>query len=77
MRCPLAVRLTVEQHLQHVERLMFPQAEVALAEQLENLRDERQALNDQLLGSLVVSGRGVLAPRGRPWHHVSGTSSPA
>jgi hypothetical protein len=32
---PRAVRLTVEQHVQHDERQRFPQAEVALAEQLE------------------------------------------
>jgi hypothetical protein len=29
---------------------MFPQAEVALAEQLEDLRDEMQDLKDLLLG---------------------------
>jgi hemerythrin superfamily protein len=45
-----ALRLTVEQHIQHEERQMFPQAEVALAAQLEDLRDEMQDLKDHLLG---------------------------
>jgi len=45
-----ALRLTVEQHVQHEERQMFPQAEVALAEQLEDLRDEMQDIKEQLLG---------------------------
>ena len=45
-----ALRLTVEQHVQHEERQLFPQAEVALAEQLEDLRDEMQDIKDLLLG---------------------------
>ena len=45
-----ALRLTVEQHIQDEERQMFPQAEVALEEQLEDLRDEMQDIKDQLLG---------------------------
>jgi len=45
-----ALRLTVEQHVQHEEHQLFPQAEVALAEQLEDLRDEMQDIKDQLLG---------------------------
>ena len=44
------LRLRVEQHVQHEERQMFPQAEVALAEQLEDLRDEMQDIKDHLLG---------------------------
>jgi len=45
-----ALRLMVEQHSQHEERQLFPQAEVALAAQLEDLRDEMQDLKDLLLG---------------------------
>ena len=45
-----ALRLTVERHVQHEERQLLPQAEVALAEQLEDLRDEMQTIKDQLLG---------------------------
>jgi len=45
-----ALRLTVEQHVQHEEGQLFPQAEVALAEQLEDLRDEMQDIKDHLLG---------------------------
>src|SRR5438552_17297644 len=45
-----ALRLMVEQHIQHEEHQMFPQAEVALAAQLEDLRDEMQDLKDLLLG---------------------------
>ena len=44
------LRLMVEQHIQHEERQMFPQAEVALAAQLEDLRDEMQDIKDLLLG---------------------------
>ena len=45
-----ALRLMVDQHIQHEERQMFPQAAVALAAQLEDLRDEMQDLKDLLLG---------------------------
>jgi hypothetical protein len=45
-----ALRLMVDQHIQHEEHQLFPQAEVALAAQLEDLRDAMQALKDQLLG---------------------------
>jgi hemerythrin superfamily protein len=45
-----ALRLMVDQHIQHEERQLFPQAEVALAEQLEDLRDEMQDIKDLLLG---------------------------
>ena len=44
------LRLMVEQHIQHEERQLFPQAEVALAELLEDLRDEMQDIKDLLLG---------------------------
>ena len=44
-----ALRLMVDQHIQHEERQLFPQAEVALAEQVEELRDEMQDLKDLLL----------------------------
>jgi len=46
-----ALRLTVEQHVYHEACQLFPQAEVVLAEQVEDLRDERQDLKDQWLGS--------------------------
>jgi hypothetical protein len=45
-----ALRLMVEQHIAHEERQLLPHAEVALAGQLEDLRDEMQALKDDLLG---------------------------
>jgi hypothetical protein len=45
-----ALRLMVEQHIQHEERQLLPLAEVALAAQLEDLRDEMQDLKDLLLG---------------------------
>jgi len=45
-----ALRLTVEQHMYNEERQLFPQAEVALAEQLVDLRDEMQDIKEQLLG---------------------------
>jgi hypothetical protein len=45
-----ALRLMVDQHIQHEERQLFPQAAVALAAQLEDLRDEMQDLKDLLLG---------------------------
>jgi hypothetical protein len=44
-----ALRLMVDQHIQHEERHLFPQAEMALAAQLEDLRDEMQDLKDLLL----------------------------
>jgi hemerythrin-like domain-containing protein len=43
------LRTKVEQHVQDEESQMFPQAEQALAEQLEELRDEMQEIKDQLL----------------------------
>jgi hypothetical protein len=70
-RRPLAVRFTVEQHVQHEERQRFPRAEVALAGQLEDFRDERQDIKNHLLGEPVGSGRWVLVPHGRPWHRVT------
>jgi len=45
-----ALRLTVEQHMYNEERQLFPQTEVALAEQLVDLRDEMQDIKEQLLG---------------------------
>jgi hypothetical protein len=68
---PLAVHRRVDQHRQYAKRQIFPQAEVALAEQLADLQDERQDIKDHLLGELVGSGMRVLASHGRPWHHVT------
>jgi hemerythrin-like domain-containing protein len=39
----------VEQHVQDEESQMFPQAEQALEEQLEDLRDEMQEIKEHLL----------------------------
>ena len=43
------LRTKVEQHVQDEESQMFPQAEQALQEQLEELRDEMQEIKEQLL----------------------------
>jgi hypothetical protein len=39
-----------EQHIAHAERQLLPHAEVALAGQLEDLRDEMEDLKEDLLG---------------------------
>lgn len=44
------LRHLVDQHRVHAERQLLPHAEVALAGQLEDLRDEMQDLKDDLLG---------------------------
>jgi hypothetical protein len=44
------LRATVEHHVQEEGR-MFPEAEVELGEQLEDLRDEMQELKQSLLAS--------------------------
>jgi hemerythrin superfamily protein len=43
------LRTKVEQHVQDEESQMFPQAEQALEEQLEELRDEMQEIKEHLL----------------------------
>jgi hemerythrin-like domain-containing protein len=43
------LRTKVEQHVQEEESQMFPQAEQALEEQLEELRDEMQEIKEHLL----------------------------
>jgi hemerythrin superfamily protein len=43
------LRTKVEQHVQEEESQMFPQAEQALQEQLEELRDEMQEIKEHLL----------------------------
>ena len=43
------LRVKVEQHVQEEESQMFPQAEQALEEQLEDLRDEMQEIKEHLL----------------------------
>lgn len=43
------LRSKVERHVQDEESQMFPQAEQALQEQLEELRDEMQEIKEQLL----------------------------
>jgi hemerythrin-like domain-containing protein len=43
------LRAKVEQHVQDEESQMFPQAEQALEEQLEELRDEMQEIKEHLL----------------------------
>jgi hemerythrin-like domain-containing protein len=43
------LRIKVEQHVQDEETQMFPQAEQALEEQLEELRDEMQEIKEHLL----------------------------
>jgi hemerythrin-like domain-containing protein len=43
------LRTKVDQHVQDEESQMFPQAEQALEEQLEDLRDEMQEIKEQLL----------------------------
>jgi hemerythrin-like domain-containing protein len=43
------LRTKVEQHVQEEESQMFPQAERALEEQLEDLRDEMQEIKEHLL----------------------------
>jgi hemerythrin superfamily protein len=43
------LRTKVEQHVQDEESQMFPQAEQALGEQLEELRDEMQEIKEHLL----------------------------
>ena len=43
------LRTKVEQHVQEEESQMFPQAEQALEDQLEELRDEMQEIKEQLL----------------------------
>ena len=48
-----ALRLMVEQHIAYEERQLLPHAEVVLAGQLEDLRDEMQAVKEDLLGSTV------------------------
>ena len=43
------LRTKVEQHVQNEESQMFPQAELELEDQLEDLRDEMQEIKEQLL----------------------------